>query len=1346
VNEPLPTEDLALESLVGRIADEFTERLKRGEQPDVEEYAQRYPQVATLLRQVLPALQAVGAPAFTSAAPGKAAANSPFLAGRLGDYHLVREIGRGGMGVVYEAEQVSLGRRVALKVLPFAAALEPKRLQRFKNEAQAAACLHHQNIVPVYMVGCDAGIHYFAMQFIEGRTLADLVAEWRQEVRRPLEQTRPADASPQLVPAHTDLYTPTGAVEDPPTAAPTEPIAGVAFSTERSARDPAFFRTAVGLAVQAAEALEHAHQLGVVHRDIKPANLMVDVRGNLWIADFGLALVQSDAKLTLTGDLVGTLRYMSPEQVLAGHAPLDHRTDIYSLGVTLYEVLALEPAFPETNRHVLLRQIAQDEPRPPRRINAAIPPELETIILKAMAKNPGERYATARELADDLRRFLDDKPIWAKRPTLWQRARKWTRRHKQVVVTAAVAGVLLLVLGVLGLAIGIARVTAEANAKEQALNDKVDEEKKGKEAEKQRADEEKKGREAEKQRAEALLGWRASANYRQIALAFSEYRANSVARANEMLDAEDKCPKDLHGWEWHYLKRLCHGELSVTPLDAPEKYRLIALSADGRRAALLDATAAVNLVANMRVCDTATGKEVLSFPVKGHYANGLAISADGKWLATCGNDNPGTETSVRVWNALTGEEAAVLKGADRWGYEKPASPGVYSGLSCLLLQSSVGEQMLAPAGGGLALGVQLGFDYQVARLDLLYLWPGEMRDVAFSPDGELVAAPDEKGRLQVWERATGKMLFRRDAHPMLGKFSNEVWRTRPVFSPDGKLVATACSDDATFKLWDARTGDVVRSLWQGPLDKEEGFSGAAFSPKGKWIAAAGRHHTRFPDPTVRVWEVGPNRARYVFRGTKVFTCLAFSPDEELLAAGNADDTLTIWDLATGREVAVYRGHENGVAAVAFREDGRVVSLDGTRTVRTWDPTRGPEYRTFRTWGGPHAALSSDGRRVAAAASQLDPANPTNKGFHTFVWDAETGRMLMKYEEHTGSPKMVAFSPDGKLVASAVSTGIANGVVRVFDVGTGAIVRNLPDQGPAALGPAHVVAEGFAAQASAAASGPLGALTQSLAAVPVMKLDAFTARAAPCDAVAWSPDGKLIASGGQDRVVRLWDAATGAQLQALGGHSRTVSALAFSRDGKRLASASGGITRHAPILQPNPLKLPDDSPTDVPDVKIWDVATGKELHSFSFPGKGPGMALSPDGEILAVTFGKTGVDINLSFFAGGGAKVTTMTTAEHRPDVVRLYRVATGEEAAVLKGHTRPPWCVAFSPDGLRVVTGGGADETVKLWDAKTGEEIMTRGRHPGGIIGVSFSPDGQKIVSIGDDEDVRVWDATPVRK
>jgi tetratricopeptide (TPR) repeat protein len=328
---------------------------------------------------------------------------------------------------------------VAVKVLPFAAALDPRHLQRFRNEAHAAAQLHHTHIVPVYFVGCERGVHFYAMQFIDGQTLAALIADRRRTAGRDAAGSAPAAAS-----------------RPAPDTAPR-----AAGRTERSANDPAHFRTVARLGVQAAEGLEYAHRLGVIHRDVKPANLLVDGNGNLWLTDFGLAQLQSETKLTLTGDLLGTLRYMSPEQTFGGRAPLDHRTDVYSLGATLYEALTLEPAFAGHDRQELLRQIAFEEPRRPRRINKAIPDELEVIVLKALAKSPAERYASAQELADDLRRFLEDRPIRARRPTLLQRLRRGVSRHRSVVVTTAVAAGLLLVMAVILLAVSHVQLQAE---------------------------------------------------------------------------------------------------------------------------------------------------------------------------------------------------------------------------------------------------------------------------------------------------------------------------------------------------------------------------------------------------------------------------------------------------------------------------------------------------------------------------------------------------------------------------------------------------------------------------------------------------------------------------------------------------------------------------------------------------------------------------------------------------------------------------------------------------------------------------------------------------------------------
>jgi serine/threonine protein kinase len=428
---PVPDPSTADDPRVIGAVQEYLAELEAGRRPDHRAYAERFPELRDAIEPYLDALDMVQG-AAVQAQPALLPAREPLVAEPLGDFHIVREIGRGGMGVVYEAVQRSLGRRVALKVLPFAAALDSRQLQRFHNEAQAAAHLHHQNIVPVYAVGAERGVHFYAMQLIDGQNFATVLGE--------------------LVPRHAAVpgTIPTGSTTEPYLAPsrtsvdrPTVSGLGTQLSTQRSTRLVDYFRTVAGLAAQAADALDYAHNLGIVHRDVKPGNLLVDDRGNLWITDFGLAQFQASAGLTQSGDLLGTLRYMSPEQAGGQRVLIDHRTDIYSLGATLYEMLSLRPIFDGEDRQGLLNKILHEEPRPPRAVARFIPPELDTIVLKAVSKAPADRYATARELADDLRRFLRHEPILARRPTLAQRGRKWLRRHPSVVAAAVVLLVLV---------------------------------------------------------------------------------------------------------------------------------------------------------------------------------------------------------------------------------------------------------------------------------------------------------------------------------------------------------------------------------------------------------------------------------------------------------------------------------------------------------------------------------------------------------------------------------------------------------------------------------------------------------------------------------------------------------------------------------------------------------------------------------------------------------------------------------------------------------------------------------------------------------------------------------------
>ena len=438
---------------------DYMRMLDAGNAPSQDAFLQQHAEIADQLRPSLEGLALVHRAADPKSAT-LVAPNAEFTSQPIGDFQIVGELGRGGMGVVYEAIQLSLGRHVALKVLPFASGLDEVRLQRFRNEAHAAAALHHTNIVPVYAVGSDRGMHYYAMQMIDGSTLAELIENMR---------AANADQPPPL------LLTSSRTNSDKPTAL----AIGVSghnddtvsrYSTilsDSSAARQRYYQSVVRMTHQAAVAIQHAHQYGVVHRDIKPANLLLDSAGKVWVTDFGLAQVQNEAsQLTRTGDPMGTLRYMSPEQAAGKRDELDHRTDIYSLGVTLYELLTLRPAIEGEGYREMLNHVALHDPPSPRSIDPSLPVELDTIVRKAIAKAPGDRYASAGALADDLQAWLDDKPIAAKPPTMFQRLSKWRRRNSGLVAVAS--GFLL--LATLGLLATTLLIWREQQRTADALN------------------------------------------------------------------------------------------------------------------------------------------------------------------------------------------------------------------------------------------------------------------------------------------------------------------------------------------------------------------------------------------------------------------------------------------------------------------------------------------------------------------------------------------------------------------------------------------------------------------------------------------------------------------------------------------------------------------------------------------------------------------------------------------------------------------------------------------------------------------------------------------------------------
>jgi len=1101
------TESVAQRDPVEQLAEDFLARLRRGERPTVGEYAAAHPDLADEIRDLFPALVLMeeAKPAGTeSAAP---AVGPDVFAGRppehLGDYRILREVARGGMGVVYEAEQVSLGRHVALKILPAQGGGDPVRLLRFRREARSAARLHHTNIVPVFEVGSAGGVHYYAMQFIQGQGLDEVL----QELRR-LRDGRPTDAADDALTAtlaeglRTGEFAAAPIVPKPRSSEPrSEPSSILTGPVSH------YFRSVAGLGVQAADALAYAHGQRVLHRDVKPSNLLLDRQGTLWLTDFGLAKDDTE-DLTRTGD--GTLRYMAPERF---HGVSDPRTDVYALGVTLYELLTLRPAFPEGDRVLLLRQIAQEEPPRPRAVDPTIPRDLETIVLKAIEKDPARRYPTAAALADDLRCFLADRPIKARRATWREQAWRCCRRNPGVAASLSLV-FLLLTLLVVGLAVGTAVVWDALRKEKQAAYDQL------------------------------------------IALAGADLAANRVARGEDHLA---RCDRGLRRWEWHYLNRsrgrparalqhphpvtgksaLCrdgrwlatagrNGVVTVWDLAAePPNARHIAahatgcwnvaFSPDGVLVSVNEEPERDGGQGEVRFWDPATGEKARpGWDLGDRFVNALAFSPDGQRLAVT-HWLPGhEETQVEIRDAATGRVTLAVTPHGR------SAQGLVFSPDGKLLASSGNDQVVRVHEAATGRVVHTFRDGRPGKH--LY-WA-----VAFSPDGRRLAAgygdenEIEPGGVRLWEVGTW-----REAGSVTG---HDVFAL--AWGPAGRL-ATGGSD-GTVRVWDADRGIELLTL-RGHIDV---VGTLAYTPDGHRLVSVSQ------DRIVRVWDATPVRDGEVLGDElatltghrNAVTAIAFHPTEPVLLSAGADGQALAWDARDwSARPRLLLSEGEALYALAIAPDGRWFAYGGESAPRgairgTRDGTDRVALQVEGDFWPFRLGVAPDGRSLAGC--------DINGQVVVFDVATGTGRRLVRLPPWSYG---VAFGPDAsRPLLAVVSTGAG---VRVYDPTTGGEVARLEHAG-----------------STAEAFNPGGTRLASVGwdnVVRVWRTDTWALDTQYRDPgggpnrVAFSPDGTLLAWGGVDGTVKVWKVGTDAA-ETLRGHRNWVWDVAFSPDGAVLASA------------------------------------------------------------------------------------------------------------------------------------------------------------------------------------------------
>jgi eukaryotic-like serine/threonine-protein kinase len=1266
--------------LVLELAEEFLERYRKGERPQLKEYIDRHPELAAEIREVFPAMAmmeniGVADESIEEAGPSKVSRPSEVFLKQLGDFRIIRVIGHGGMGVVYEAEQVSLGRHVALKVLPNQAMKDAKQKRRFEREARATAKLHHTNIVPVFGVGEHDGVPYYVMQFIQGLGLDSVLDELNKmqpgaapkstgmptaggirvsrrdvtaaNVARTLmigtfEQLAegddvgdPDDPKP-LGPSDPTLDGPaddgphesdpslsksgSGRLSDTFTVSSTSiklPGNSSGSRNKSAVRKQTYWQSVANIGRQVAEALDYAHKQGILHRDVKPSNLLLDLRGTVWVTDFGLAKVAGPdvENITHTGDILGTLRYMPPE---AFDGNSDARGDVYSLGLTLYELLAMRPAFDEKDRHKLIKQVTTGEPTPLDKVRREIPRDLVTIVQKSIAREPARRYATAEELAADLQRFLDDEPILARRQTPVERYVRWARHNPGIAALSGVLAVVLMIVTVASLIVAGYFNRLRWNEAQSAQSERIArfEAERARQAEKSQ----RQLVEKERQRAEITL-------------------ADSYTAAGIQASELNKSAESL----------IWFAEASRRSADDPARKR--------------DNT--------VRFWSWARNQPipVRALNLGNHRRTAMTFHADGRFALI---KNPAGEFSL--WN-LTNERTDVFP-------DGSASVSVAA-------WNRDGTRLATFTRGGRVGIWRFPHGERLAEFD----YPGVVSALAFDESGKWLAVASNV--LRVWDCEGGKFITPEYAHP--GNVA-EI-----VFSQGGKMVATTCADNMC-RVWPVLGDDKRKSPSFPPvphlLDSGDSWGGYPSAPL--FLNGDRALITRSKNAKA-VWIDTTNGATVRTIGNNYLGWMVASPNRAHFAVASFS-IVQFYDSANGNPVGAAMNHANYAFTGSFHPDGKsLLTVSADRTARLWSVPDGKPLASSIQHQDEVVAGVFLPRGAFFATAQKDGL--------LRIWKHES---LVRLMPTTGREGYCQIAPDSRHAIAAGFNGVRSlNSSRVFDLVTGQPAGPMLEVGGGLINNAAFAPEGKRVVLLASLPengkqiGPGLKMREQTGRVHFFDwsdgkrfIEPLTTPSEPVGA-AFAPDGKRLVVVCANGEILILDASTGKSLRQLnhGAHYRPAffvrDCVRFFPDGSRFVTWGLGS-----------------------EARVWDAESGQLAYAIAHPHAADSSFVfdarfSPDGKLLATaSWNKT----------------------------VTIVDAATGKEVAPPLHHSDWVFTLRFSPDGKHIATAC-RDRMARIWDWQTGKLACPTLAHDNEVFDVSYACDGRLVLTAGKDGTTRIWDA-----